>query len=65
MTRICRALLPQLVDYGVAIFVPSFIFKKFGKTREKLRLCRNVIVRARIARNCTTSSRVFETFYGQ
>ena len=48
MTRICRALLLQQVDNGVAIFVPSFIFKKFGKTREKLRLCRNVIARARI-----------------
>lgn len=63
MTRICRALLLQEVDYGVAIFVLSFIFKKFEKTGEKLRLCRNVIVRARIAKNCTTSSRVFDTFY--
>lgn len=40
-------------------------FEEICKTREKLRLCRNVIVRARIAKNCTTSSRVFETFYGQ
>lgn len=55
MTPICRALLLQQVDYGVAISVPSFTFTKFGKTREKLRLCQNVIVRARIAKNCTTS----------